>query len=128
METKKESVLDKRLPAMVGPHVDFAIRFRKALEFSGLYGLDQSGKKVGSYAIAATKLSCTKQNVREMYVGLKRPGADRYQQIAKATKVSYVWLRDGVGDMVVSDDYNRLYGAAPEAIKRAVDALLDQYR
>lgn len=85
--------------------------------------------KFGSYGKAEEKLPYRRQMIGEVYRGEKLPERDKYEPIAKACKVNYVWLRDGTGSMVDSgDDYNTLMTRLPDSVREAVDAILEPYR
>ena len=121
----RKAVQHPSLEPIDGPHKEFAIRFRMALQFAGMKGFDADrGVKFGSYSKAAEKLPYKRQMIGNLWRGQQRPDEDKYRVIAKATKVSYTWLRDGAGDMVAGDDYNEAISNAPESVRRAIDALL----
>ena len=125
----RKAVQHPDLEPIDGPHREFAIRFRMAVQFAGLKGYDADRRvKFGSYAKVAEKLPYKRQMVGNLYRGLQKPDDDKYRQIAKATKVSYTWLRDGTGDMVAGDDYNDIINKAPENVRRSIEALLEPYR
>lgn len=124
----RETVLNPALPEITGKHVEFAIRFRQALQYAGLMGFDpKKQKKFGSYVKAAEKLPFKSVMTGEIYRGEKLPEQDKYVQIAKATRVNYIWLRDGIGDMASGRDYNSIISELPPGIKDAIDAILDRY-
>lgn len=128
MNKSSNIVTNLALPPINGPHHEFAIRLRQALQYSGLYGYDtKKDKAFGSYATAAEKLPYNRVMVGELYRGEKLPDHTKFKVIAKACRVNYIWLRDGLGDMVSGTDYNNLIGSAPKDIQRAIDAILEPY-
>ena len=128
VENLTQTVLHPELPAITGKHQKFAIRFRQALQYAGLMGFDPvEQKKFGSYAKVAEKLPFKRVMIGEIYRGEKIPEQDKYVLIAKACRVNYIWLRDGIGDMVSGKDYNSIIGNLPEGIRDAVDAILKPY-
>lgn len=131
MKSLEELVLHPSLPPIRGKHRDFAIRFRMAMQFSGIMGADpEKQRKFGSFEKAEKKsgMPYKRAFIGELYRGDKLPEQDKYETLAKVFGVDPVWLQTGAGDMVGGGDYNRLITALPPEIREAIDNILEPYR
>lgn len=84
----------QKMPAIVGPHKEFALRFRQALRFKKLLAYDETTeeKLFGSYEKAAKALGISRVYVGDLFRGIEFPSGTKGRDLAERLGVSHGWF------------------------------------